>query len=92
MKRKKVIIVAISTFALLWGVALIAIQVLLSSSFLTKTAEKYVSEYLPLDKAGAYGIQDGEVAEKFEGDYDNIVGLPLYRIRKIFVEKGYAKE
>lgn len=54
--------------------------------------EKYVSEYLPLDKAGAYGIQDGEVAEKFEGDYDNIVGLPLYRIRKIFVEKGYAKE
>ena len=49
MKRKKVIIVAISTFALLWGVALIAIQVLLSSSFLTKTAEKYVSEYVDAD-------------------------------------------
>lgn len=54
--------------------------------------EKYVSEYLPLDKAGAYGIQDGEVVEKFDGDYDNIVGLPLYRIKRIFVEKGYAKE
>lgn len=54
--------------------------------------ERYVSDFSPLDKAGAYGIQDGEVVEYFVGDYDNIVGLPLNRIRKIFVEKGYAKE
>ncbi len=53
--------------------------------------ENYVMKYSPLDKAGAYGIQDGAVVESYRGDYDNIVGLPVYRIREIFLEKGYGK-
>ena len=46
---------------------------------------KYVDSGLPMDKAGAYGIQDwiGTIAvTKIEGSYENIVGLPtqeLYR-------------
>lgn len=51
----------------------------------------YVEEYLPLDKAGSYGIQDGFVVESYEGDYENIVGLPMKYIRKIFRELGYAQ-
>lgn len=41
--------------------------------------EKYVDEYRPFDKAGAYGIQDGGalLIEKIEGNYHNIMGLPL---------------
>ena len=37
----------------------------------------------PYDKAGAYGIQEhGDVlVERFEGDYDNIVGFPAQRIK-----------
>lgn len=42
----------------------------------------YVKNYNPIDKAGAYGIQDDEVVERYDGDYDNIVGLPVSRIRE----------
>jgi septum formation protein len=43
----------------------------------------YISTYSPMDKAGAYGIQEwiGLVAvEKIKGSYSNIVGLPTQRL------------
>lgn len=43
----------------------------------------YISTYSPMDKAGAYGIQEwiGLVAvEKINGSYSNIVGLPTQRL------------
>lgn len=43
----------------------------------------YVRNYKPLDKAGAYGIQDwiGYVGvEKIEGDFFNVMGLPVNRV------------
>lgn len=45
----------------------------------------YVKTHKPLDKAGAYGIQDDFgclFIEKISGDYYNIVGLPLLRLFK----------
>lgn len=42
----------------------------------------YVKKGSPMDKAGAYGIQDDHGAlfvEKIEGDYYNVVGFPLNR-------------
>ena len=41
----------------------------------------YVSRCRPLDKAGAYGIQEaaGAFVRRIDGDYSSVVGLPLCR-------------
>lgn len=45
----------------------------------------YVATGEPLDKAGAYAIQGGAGAfvAAVEGDFDNIVGLPLYLLNEM---------
>lgn len=42
----------------------------------------YLAKTQPLDKAGAYGIQDhGEmIIERIEGAYDNVMGLPVREV------------
>ena len=50
--------------------------------------EKYVLSKSPLDKAGAYGIQDNEkypIIKSYEGSYDNIVGFPIEEIKNTLV-------
>lgn len=45
----------------------------------------YIENYKPFDKAGAYAIQEwiGMIGiEKIEGDYFNVVGLPLFSLNK----------
>lgn len=45
----------------------------------------YVEKFMPLDKAGAYGIQelpDGFISN-VDGPYDNIVGLPTKTLIKL---------
>jgi septum formation protein len=44
---------------------------------------RYLAQVNPLDKAGAYAIQDkGELLiEDIEGSYSNVVGLPIERLR-----------
>jgi septum formation protein len=45
----------------------------------------YIDRYMPLDKAGAYGIQEwiGYTGiEKIEGSYYNIMGLPVSQLWK----------
>ena len=37
----------------------------------------YVTTGSPMDKAGAYGIQDGNLVARIEGSFSNVVGLPL---------------
>ncbi len=51
--------------------------------------EKYVDIDEPYDKAGAYGIQEmaGAFVSRIDGDFYNIVGLPLCRLTEIFKEK-----
>ena len=48
-----------------------------------KEIEAYLARINPLDKAGAYAIQEhGElIVEEISGSYSNVVGLPLERLR-----------
>ena len=45
--------------------------------------DAYVATKSPLDKAGAYGIQDmgGMFVDRIEGSYSNVVGLPMAQLR-----------
>lgn len=53
-----------------------------------KEIAAYVATGEPMDKAGAYGIQGGAAlfAEKMVGDYYNVMGLPVCKLRKILSE------
>lgn len=46
--------------------------------------EMYLSRVNPLDKAGAYAIQEhGDlIVERIDGSYSNVVGLPVERLRQ----------
>lgn len=50
--------------------------------FTPQEIDYYVTTYRPLDKAGAYGIQGGAAlfCERMEGDYYNVMGLPVCRL------------
>lgn len=46
--------------------------------------EDYINREEPYDKAGAYAIQGyfGRYIDHIEGDYENVMGLPFYRIEE----------
>ncbi|MBE7034057.1 MAG: septum formation inhibitor Maf [Ruminococcaceae bacterium] len=54
-----------------------------------KEIDAYVKTREPMDKAGAYGIQEkGSLfIEKINGDYFNVVGLPVCALAKLFKEE-----
>ena len=51
--------------------------------------EEYISGGSPMDKAGAYGIQDDFGAvfiKKINGCYYNVVGLPLTKVYQVLIK------
>ena len=52
--------------------------------------DAYVATGSPLDKAGAYGIQDQAAvfAEALDGDYYNVMGLPVCGVAKALRRHG----
>ncbi len=49
----------------------------------------YIATREPMDKAGAYGIQGrgGMYIREIRGDYYNVVGLPICRLRRVIGEQ-----
>lgn len=55
----------------------------------TDEIEYYVLHYQPMDKAGAYGIQEwiGHVAiERIDGSYFNVMGLPTHKLYEELIQ------
>lgn len=52
-----------------------------TSVYFNGLSEEWIRAYIaggsPMDKAGAYGIQDGGLAARIRGSYSNVIGLPL---------------
>lgn len=50
----------------------------------------YIATGEPFDKAGSYAIQGiaAKFVEKIEGDFDNVVGLPVREILPLILEKS----
>ncbi len=53
-------------------------------------AKWYVEKYRPLDKAGAYGIQEWigcAAVERIDGSFYNVMGLPVHQLYNILKEE-----
>ncbi len=61
-------------------------------------SDEFIAAYIqtdePMDKAGAYAAQGrgALLIEKIEGDYWNVVGLPLRRLAKMLAARGVKIE
>ena len=53
--------------------------------------ENYFRQMNPLDKAGAYGIQEGRelIIDSVEGSVENVMGLPTQRLALTLEELGF---
>ncbi|MBQ9113481.1 MAG: septum formation protein Maf [Clostridia bacterium] len=58
-----------------------------TSVYFNALSDEWIWDYIrggsPMDKAGAYGIQDGGLVKKIHGSYSNVVGLPLELCEKL---------
>lgn len=83
------------THLVLTGVCLIHLREHRQRTFVDSTAvtfrrlhrgqiEKYLAKVNPLDKAGAYAIQEegDEIVKNILGSYTNVVGLPLEKLKQ----------
>lgn len=60
-------------------------------TFDDEVIDRYFEQVDPLDKAGAYGIQQGRewIIERFEGSLENIMGLPVQTLARKLAEHGF---
>tara|TARA_Y100000768_G_scaffold182975_2_gene137107 strand:+ start:2189 stop:2773 length:585 start_codon:yes stop_codon:yes gene_type:complete len=81
------------------GVSILSIKKKIDINFSEKTnvtfynisdnqIDWYIKNNNPYDKAGSYGIQDGSqlFVKAIKGNYENVIGLPISKIYRYFIE------
>tara|TARA_Y100000996_G_scaffold198358_1_gene155585 strand:+ start:2316 stop:2900 length:585 start_codon:yes stop_codon:yes gene_type:complete len=81
------------------GVSILSINQNLNINFSEKTSvtfyqisdnqiDWYIANNNPYDKSGSYGIQDGSqlFVKSINGNYENVIGLPISKIYRYFIE------
>lgn len=70
-------------------------KVITSKVYFNELSEQLIKDYIasgsPLDKAGAYGVQDNDkfpIISHIEGSYTNIVGLPVDELKQDLITLG----
>ena len=63
-------------------------------AFDDQVIDAYFRVVNPLDKAGAYGIQEGRelIVERWDGSFSNIMGLPMEVTKQILTQAGLLAE
>ena len=82
----------VSGIAVLVGGRMLSAHEVTEVRFSTLTDDiiaRYVASGEPMDKAGAYGIQDTAALwiDGIDGDYFNVVGLPVRRLERLLNEE-----
>lgn len=73
-------------------------EVEMTTVFFRKMSEEAIKSYIatgePMDKAGSYAIQGfgSFIVDKIDGDYFNVVGLPMQLLSKMLNEFGFSLE
>ena len=72
------------------AVATAVVSRVLMAAYSEATIEEYVASGSPLDKAGAYAIQDlqGGLVDAVVGSYTNVMGLPVEATRRLLAGFG----
>jgi len=70
----------------------------ISTVIFNNLSEELINEYVetnsPLDKAGAYGVQDNEkfhIIKKVKGSITNVIGFPVDEVKKDLKKLGLIK-
>ena len=83
-----------TTFILAWPSGRALVQVEDTAVWFRNASEgelrRYIATGEPMDKAGAYGIQGrgGLLVSRIQGDYTNVVGLPIVRLASMLAQFG----
>ena len=66
-----------------------------TSVLFEKLTEKQIDDYIktgsPMDKAGAYGIQDGGLVKEIQGSFTGVVGLPMELVKELVKQAEEVK-
>jgi septum formation protein len=64
--------------------------------YMNELSDEFINDYVEskkaMDKAGAYGMQDGGFVKRIEGSYTNVVRLPMERTKDLLKEYGLWQE